>query len=86
MLRGTRQTPPANTPLGKAIETCRPCGLTADDVTWLIDSVSAAELTRDECLNLFRDQFEDPAKADLCEPCATAILNAAPNKPVRRPS
>ena len=51
-------------------------GLERDDVAWLIDAVNAAELTREEKLNLFRDQFEDPAGAALCEACAAAFPGA----------
>ena len=77
--RGSQQPgPPPKTPLDRAFHTCGPCGLERDDVTWLIDAVEAAELTREEQLNLFSDQFEDASNAGLCEPCATAILNAAP--------
>lgn len=72
-----RKAQPPESPLDRANRICQDCGLTQQEVDQLIDNMHRSKLTREEKLNLFRAQFDDPSDADLCEPCATAILDAA---------
>ena len=53
------------------------CGLDDADTGWLIDSVRHSTLTPAELLELFHERFERRADAELCEPCAEAMLDVA---------
>lgn len=67
---------PLETATERAHRLCRQCGRTSDHVDWLIDAVRSSTLDRRESLQLHREQFDDPELADLCEPCAVAVLDA----------
>lgn len=58
----------------------RVCAENADlppaEVDRQIDTVRSAPGTREAKLRIFRDQFADPADAEACEPCASALLGA----------
>ncbi len=56
---------------------CGECGLTSDEVDWLIDANRNSTLTREQSLELCYGTFEDRRDAELCEPCAEAVLDAA---------
>lgn len=58
-------------------EVCRECGLTDDEIARLIEVVGDAGLSRAESLDLFRETFSTEDDADLCRPCADAVLSAA---------
>ena len=73
-------------PLDRVNRICGDCGLDVESVAWLIDTMRSAALTREEQLNLFRAQFEEPSDAEICEPCATAILDAAHDPAGKQPS
>ncbi len=49
--------------------------MTGDEVDWLIDANKNSTLTREQSLELFYATFEDPRGAELCEPCAEAVLD-----------
>jgi hypothetical protein len=51
------------------------CGLDAEDVDRIIDTVQHSTLSREENLELFLGTFEDPDDAELCLPCAEAVLD-----------
>ena len=72
-----RRAQPPESPRDRANRICQACGLNRQEVNRLIDEVRHAMLTGEEKLNLFRAQFDDPSDADLREPCAAAILDAA---------
>lgn len=68
---------PPESPLDRAKRICKSCGLDFESTAWLIDQMRHATLTREQQLQLFRVQFEDASEADICEPCANAILDVA---------
>ena len=72
-----RFTKPWESPTGRAHRLCRACGLDDAEIKWLIDAKSGTEQTREQELELFYDTFEQRAEAELCEPCAEAMLDAA---------
>lgn len=57
-------------------DVCRECGLTDEEITRLIEVVGGAGLSRAESLDLFQATFATEGDADLCQPCAEAILKA----------
>ncbi len=61
----------------RAHRLCSECGLTAGEVDGLIETMRLSTLTREENLELFYATFEDRSQAELCEPCAEAVLDAA---------
>ncbi len=60
-----------------AYRLCGECGLTSDDVDWLINANRNSTLSREQSLELFYATFEDRRDAELCEPCTEAVLDAA---------
>lgn len=56
---------------------CGECGLTVDEVDWLIDANKNSTLTREQSLELLYSMFDNRADAELCEDCALAVLDAA---------
>ena len=68
---------PCVSPTERAYLLCGKCGLTGDEVDWLIDANQNSTLTREQSLELFYATFEYRRDAELCEPCAEAVLNAA---------
>ncbi len=68
---------PLETPTERAHRLCTQCGHTPEGVDWLIDAARDSPLDREAALRLHREQYSDPAQADLCEPCAVAVLDAA---------
>ena len=81
-----RVAQPPESPLDRANRICGDCGLDVESVAWLIDTMAENPLPRDAQLNLFRAQFDDASKAEICEPWATAILDAAHDPAGTRPS
>ena len=68
---------PFETPLERAYQLCRECAdLEPAEVDDQILTVRLAPGTREDKLRLFREQFDDPADAEACEPCASAMLDA----------
>ena len=68
---------PFETPTQRAYRLCRQCSdLEPDEVDGLIDANKHSTLTREQSLELFRDQFDDEDDATFCDPCTTAILDA----------
>jgi len=68
---------PWESPTEWAYRLCGECGLDADEINQLIDDAAHDTLDRDKLLRLFRETFEDRTDAELCEPCAHAVLDAA---------
>ena len=60
-----------------AYRLCGECGLTTDEVDWLIDANRHSTLSRGHSLELFYATFENRRDAELCEPCTEAVLDAA---------
>ena len=61
-----------------AYRVCAECAdLEPAEVDRQNDTVRSAPGTREDKLLLFREQFDDPANAEACEPCTEAILDAA---------
>lgn len=56
---------------------CGECGLEPAEIDRLIDGARHATLNRKGMLKLFREQFGNRKDAELCEPCAEAVLAAA---------
>ena len=56
---------------------CGECGLTTDEVDWLIDANRNSTLSREQSLELFYATFERRDDAVRCEPCAEAVLDVA---------
>ncbi len=75
--RWVRHTRPWESPIQRAHRLCRECGLDDDEVDRFIDTKRNAGLTREQELDLFYATFEDEADAELSEPCAVAVLDAA---------
>ena len=67
---------PWESPTEWAYRLCIECGLTSDEVDWLIDAHRNSTLSREQSLELFYATFEDRADAELCEPCTQAVLDA----------
>ena len=65
-----------DTPPDTAYRLCGECGLTGDEVDWLIDANKNSTLTREQSLELFHAPFEDRRDLELCGPCAEAVLDA----------
>ena len=72
-----RWSRPWESPTMHAYRVCAECSdLSPDEVDRQIDTVRLAPGTREDKLRLFRGQFDDPADAEACEPCASAVLDA----------
>ena len=67
----------------RAHRLCGECGLTPDEVDGLIEEFSHPTLRREQAMELFYAMFKDQADAEVCEPCANAVLDAADE--MRRP-
>jgi hypothetical protein len=79
--RWVRHTRPWESAIQRAHRLCREGGLDDDEINRLIETKSDAGLTREQELDLLYATFEDRADAELCEPCAEAVLDvAAPRK------
>ncbi len=61
----------------RAHRICGECGLRSDETDQLIGDMQHSTLTREENLELFYATFEVWRDAELCEPCAQAVLDAA---------
>ena len=68
---------PFESPTQRAYRLCGECGWARNEIDWLIDANRYSTLTREQSLELFRDQFDDEMDAEYCAPCTTAILDAA---------
>ena len=68
---------PWESPTERAYRLFGKCGLAGEEVDWLIDANKSSTLTREQSLELFDATFEDGRDADLCEPCAEGVLDAA---------
>ena len=75
--RWLRWSRPWESPTQRAYRVCRQCSdLEPTEVDDQIIAVRLAPGTREDKLRLFREQFDDPADAEACEPCAEAVLDA----------
>ena len=69
---------PFETPTQRACRLCRQCAdLEPAEVDEQIAAARLAPGTREDKLQLFIDQFDDPDDAKACTPCTEAILYAA---------
>ncbi len=76
-------TRPWETPTERAYRVCGECGLSTTEVALLIGVMRESPKTRAELLEDFRVRFDHPDDLTWCEPCAEAVLDAAPNPPLR---
>ena len=69
---------PFVSPTQRAYRVCAQCAdLEPDEVDRQIDAVRSAPGSRADKLRLFIVQYDDPADAKDCAPCAEAVLDAA---------
>ena len=61
----------------RAYRLCGKCGLGTEEINRLIDDLRHSTLGIEQNLELFYATFEDRSQADLCEPCAEVLLDAA---------
>ena len=61
----------------RAYRACAECGLSPDTVGKLITELEHTTLTHDQAVELFRETFDKPENAELCLPCAEAVVEAA---------
>ena len=82
--RWLRHARPWESAKARAHRLCGECGLTPEEIDGLIDEFSHPTLSREQAMELFNGTFdEDDPPAELCEPCANAVLDAADE--IRRP-
>jgi hypothetical protein len=74
--RWIRSARPWETLTDRVHRLCRECGLDIDAIDRIIDDVRHSTLTRQENLGLFYATFQRRADAELCRPCAEAVLDA----------
>ena len=67
---------PWESPIKRAYRLCGECGLAPDEVGRLITGMKGTTLTREQAVELYRDTFEEPEGAELCMPCAEAVVEA----------
>lgn len=73
-----RRSRTSESPTLRAYRVCAACAdLSRGEVDRQIDTVRSASGTRADKMWLFRQQFDDPADAEWCEPCAEAVLDAS---------
>ncbi len=68
---------PWESPIKRAYRVCGDCGLAPDEIGNLIVGLSGTTVTREQALALYRATFEEPEDAELCLPCAEAVVEAA---------
>ena len=73
-----RCTRPWESPVERAYRVCRECAdLPQEEVDRLIETIRVSPGSREDKLDVFLRLFVDPADADVCEPRAEAVLDAA---------
>ena len=68
---------PLEASMARAYQVCGECGLAPDETERLIAGLEETTLTREQALALYRATFEEPNDAELCLPCAEAVVEAA---------
>lgn len=56
---------------------CLDCGITREEIDWLVETMRAANDDRDSLLAQFRETFKSGRDHELCRPCAEAVLDEA---------
>ena len=68
---------PWESPIKRAYRHCGECGLARDEIGNLIVGLSGTTVTRGHAIELYRATFDKPEDAELCLPCAEAVVDAA---------
>lgn len=68
---------PWESPIKRAYRLCGDCGLAPDEIGRLITELEGTTLTPEQAVELYREKFDEPEDAELCAPCAEAVVEAA---------